>query len=771
MVFSPRCRYSMMQTVCIAPRKLIACFALAVLSLISHNALASPASGYWWNPAEGGRGFVIEIQGTTMFMAGFLYDASGRASWVASSGPMTSITQYSGPLITYQNGQTLTGPFKPSSPVSPALGTLSINFSSDTQGSLTWPGGTVPIQRYDFGPGGSQAPQATTNPQPGWWWNTSEGGRGFAIEVQGGTMYLAGYMYDASGNTIWYLASGPLASPGLFQGQWEQFANGQTLTGAYKPSTVLNPNVAYVTLQIIDPTSAVLTLPNEQIPLSRYNFGLVSPVLSSFSPSAAAPNSLLNITGSGIDPTAALTLTVFDNTGYSVSLPLAAATTSSLELSVPVYVSISTSMFSSGTVNLKLTQSKNGASADSNSLTGFNIEPLPTVPGTPGTSTLSLIRANLSEAQRLQTAVSGTAQDTPAVNAALAQQVTNLQALVINVRNVVEQGESFTLGIVGGVNIAVTPANIGQVDSFILATLQSLVSPGTGTTKKRGQVSGSGCLGAEAAALAAAITSGGANLDQLMKNLLEAPFSSAACNTAGAFTSAYQIFGGAGNTGIGITNQAGATGGGQSVGGVALFATATANADTAIGINALLAPALAGQINAVQNGIGSVSALAKPVTDQLLASSSGDFTSNVGVAQTLILTVAPPPSTGGPQAVSGNYIGSAYPTSAVCNGIGDNGNNSVGLAATITTQGNTLSGAIHGTDGSSTSIPITGTYNAGSGTWSVSISGLTDDGDSIVASGTIAGNALSGTLTDTKSAQAQDCAGFVTDGVFALTRQ
>src|SRR5208282_240445 len=125
--------------------------------------------------------------------------------------------------------------------------------------------------------------------------------------------------------------------------------------------------------------------------------GVASPVLSAFSPTSAAPNSLASITGSGIDPTASLSIAVFDSTGYTVNLPLAFASATALKFSVPVYVNLAAQSFSGGTVNLQLTQSKNGASAQSNVISGFGIQPPPAVTAAPGTSTLSLIRANLAE--------------------------------------------------------------------------------------------------------------------------------------------------------------------------------------------------------------------------------------------------------------------------------------------------------------------------------------------------------------------------------------
>lgn len=234
-----------------------------------------PYSGYYWNPPQGGTGFFISIQGTSLLMAGFLYDASGRATWVTSTGPVLfgnfpsqPSSQYFGTLTSYTGGQTLFGTYKPSVQ-SGSLGTVYIDFDT---GMLTWPGGTIQLELYNFGYGGPYAGPAPMPAPSGWWWNPAEGGRGFAIETWVGYIYLAGYMYDASGNPIWYLASGQMTNENLFQGTWQQYGNGQTLTGSYQPASVVNADVAQVTLQFTSSTTATLTLPNEQIPLQLFNF-------------------------------------------------------------------------------------------------------------------------------------------------------------------------------------------------------------------------------------------------------------------------------------------------------------------------------------------------------------------------------------------------------------------------------------------------------------------------------------------------------------------
>ena len=48
---------------------------LVFFSLFTGIARAnSPESGWWWNPAEGGRGYSIEIQDNQLFFAAYSYE-------------------------------------------------------------------------------------------------------------------------------------------------------------------------------------------------------------------------------------------------------------------------------------------------------------------------------------------------------------------------------------------------------------------------------------------------------------------------------------------------------------------------------------------------------------------------------------------------------------------------------------------------------------------------------------------------------------------------
>ncbi|MDH5265139.1 MAG: fibronectin type III domain-containing protein, partial [Betaproteobacteria bacterium] len=233
----------------------------------------APQTGWWWNPGEGGRGYSIETQGNNLFMAAYLYDVSGRATWHVAAGP-TSLdgSVFSGALMSFGNGVTLNGPYRANARL-PDAGPITLAFDDATRGTLVWPGGTVSIQRYAFGAGGVDTPALSGQPEGGWWWGGGrDDGRGFFIEWQGGRAYLAGYMYDAAGNAVWYAADNAVTNARFFDGTWMQFANGQTLTGAYRVPSQANGNVAPVTIQFQGADTALLTLPSGTLPITRFRF-------------------------------------------------------------------------------------------------------------------------------------------------------------------------------------------------------------------------------------------------------------------------------------------------------------------------------------------------------------------------------------------------------------------------------------------------------------------------------------------------------------------
>jgi len=126
---------------------------LAWLALLIAQPLAAitPESGWWWNASESGRGYAIEIQDNTLFMAGFLYDQSGAPFWFSSAGRFNSSTDtFEGDMTTFRDGQCFTCPVRRPT-LLPVIGRISLRFTSPSEATLTWPFGSIAITRQIYG--------------------------------------------------------------------------------------------------------------------------------------------------------------------------------------------------------------------------------------------------------------------------------------------------------------------------------------------------------------------------------------------------------------------------------------------------------------------------------------------------------------------------------------------------------------------------------------------------------------------------------------------
>jgi hypothetical protein len=233
-------------------RRLAALWALVASFWICGAALAAPQVGWWWNPNESGRGFFVESQNGVTFVGAYFYDADGHAKWLVAGGQNADPYNYTGPLYELSGGQSLFGSYvAPSAPSS--VGNVTVHFDDDTHGTWTWPGGSIAIERQIFG--GTDAP---FQPFSGWWWNPNESGTGYSIEVQGNYLFVVGFMYDNAGRQVWYFSAGPMSSPSTYHGTVLQFANGQTMGGAYQPPSA-PATVAALDLQFTALNKATLT--------------------------------------------------------------------------------------------------------------------------------------------------------------------------------------------------------------------------------------------------------------------------------------------------------------------------------------------------------------------------------------------------------------------------------------------------------------------------------------------------------------------------------
>ncbi len=230
-----------------------------------------PETGWYWNAAEGGRGFFVEQRGDNVFMAGFHYEMDGSATWFVGQG-MAINSYLTSPMYMFRGGQTLSGAWD-AAELGTSPGSMTIYFDTPSAATLYWPGGSVSLVRFPAAPGGGiPVPQAGA-PQSGWWWNATEGGRGFAIEFQADFVFIAGFMYAADGDPTWYVTNGRMTAPNEYVAEWYAFTGGQAMGQPWRAAAATTPTSGSIRLTFSDATHGTLTLPDgRQIALTRFEF-------------------------------------------------------------------------------------------------------------------------------------------------------------------------------------------------------------------------------------------------------------------------------------------------------------------------------------------------------------------------------------------------------------------------------------------------------------------------------------------------------------------
>jgi hypothetical protein len=122
----------------------------SILAFSSAASAFTPENGTWWNPAEPGTGYLIEIQDNFLFLAGYMYAPDGRPMWYTSQGTMNGNARFVGELSSFSNGQCLGCVWRQPSVQLGAGGPIEIIFDTETAARITLGGRQVPIQRFDY---------------------------------------------------------------------------------------------------------------------------------------------------------------------------------------------------------------------------------------------------------------------------------------------------------------------------------------------------------------------------------------------------------------------------------------------------------------------------------------------------------------------------------------------------------------------------------------------------------------------------------------------
>lgn len=255
-------------------------------------------NGWYWNPAEGGTGFFIEAQGKSAYVGLFVYDDSGLPTWYAGMGTIAARAggyQFTGALRQYVGGQPVDS-LEYKSPTSSVEGMVNIAFSEHGTKSRTtvdWPGGrSMQAQRFSFGTGGPALYGRAGDPETGWYWNPAKAGQGWAVEVQGDTVFMVMYHYRADGSPTWNLVQGNIRTGTLTSG-FNSYSGGQTLTGSYRAATQQTALIKY-TLNQFSTCGLSVTYPGRSsVTLSRFRFGAIpyaGECRASYTPSLSNPD-------------------------------------------------------------------------------------------------------------------------------------------------------------------------------------------------------------------------------------------------------------------------------------------------------------------------------------------------------------------------------------------------------------------------------------------------------------------------------------------------
>jgi hypothetical protein len=127
-----------------------------------------PDSGWYWNPAESGRGVAIEVQDNKIFLAIYTYDSGGAPIYYYSAGTMADDHTYAGDLFRTTNGQCIGCSYR--APTSTPVGTVTVNFTAPELATVIAMGTVLTLQRFDFSDTNLFNPQALFGE-----WATTEG--------------------------------------------------------------------------------------------------------------------------------------------------------------------------------------------------------------------------------------------------------------------------------------------------------------------------------------------------------------------------------------------------------------------------------------------------------------------------------------------------------------------------------------------------------------------------------------------------------------------
>src|SRR5579883_1601020 len=109
--------------------------------------LNAPRAGWWDQPTQSGRGYFLEVQGSTLFLGALIYNSSGQPTWLTASGPVDANGTFSSTLAACSTAAAQ------APTCTPTMNTVKLVFSAPWHATLTL-GQEAPVELRRYRPTG-----------------------------------------------------------------------------------------------------------------------------------------------------------------------------------------------------------------------------------------------------------------------------------------------------------------------------------------------------------------------------------------------------------------------------------------------------------------------------------------------------------------------------------------------------------------------------------------------------------------------------------------
>ena len=201
------------------------------------------------------------------------------------------------------------------------------------------------------------------------------------------------------------------------------------------------------------------------------------------SAASAVPGSLLTIGVSGFDPAAALSVRLFDEKGFTVTIPAIKASANAVHITVPPLINMTTGGFEHGFVNVELIQTLGTTTLRSNPVSGFEIGSLPALtlpPGSVSANVAGFLELALTDTENRLLEIdttSGGQINTLDLRSRLETMRIQFGQLKNKIRAAIANpGQAETVGVINGIPVTLDQQSLRVADQWMVAVIDGILA-------------------------------------------------------------------------------------------------------------------------------------------------------------------------------------------------------------------------------------------------------------------------------------------------------